>query len=158
MMENPGISAKDRAFLLEAIKLAEEAGHGGNLPIGAVIVLDDVIVSRGMNTIRQPARDLLRHAEMEALHNLPLHLRSRCGEMTLFSTLEPCMMCTGAILVHQLGRLVYGSIDPFGGVSSCLSSLPPFFLDQLSRMQWIGPALPGECDPLYQRIKEIEGI
>ena len=155
-MENISLSTLDRSFLLEAVKLAEEAGARGNLPIGAVIVVNDAIVSRGMNTIWQPARDLSRHAEMEALRNLPPQLRSRCWEMTLFTTLEPCLMCAGAILLHQLGRLVYGSSDLYGGFSACNDSLPPYFKDQLSQMQWTGPALPAVCDSLYQQVKELE--
>jgi len=157
-MENHVISSKERTYLKQAVELAEEAERKGNLPIGALIVLDGEVVSEGMNAMWQPVLDLTRHAEMEALHNLPVHLRSRCAEMTLYSTLEPCLMCAGAILLHQFGRLVYGSADPYGGVSSCFDSLPPFFREQLSRMQWIGPALPGECDSLYQRVKAIEGF
>ena len=157
-MENARISARERSFFKEAVALAEQAGASGNLPIGAVIVLNDAIVSRGMNAIWQPARDLSRHAEMEALRNLPSQLRSRFREMTLFTTLEPCLMCAGAILLHQLGRLVYGSSDPYGGVSACNDSLPPYFKDQLPHMQWTGPALPAVCDPLYQQIMKLEKI
>jgi tRNA(adenine34) deaminase len=157
-MENPGISAQERSFLLEAVALAQEAGGRGNLPIAALIVLDGEIVSRGQNAIWQPALELTRHAEMEALRDLPLPLRNRCQEMTLFTTLEPCLMCAGAILLHKLGRVVFGSLDPYGGVSSCLDSLPPYFKDQYSRTQWIGPALPADCDPLYQQIMKLEKI
>jgi tRNA(adenine34) deaminase len=148
--------ADDLLFLREAIQLAEEAGRMGNLPIGAVIVLDGQIVARGMNAIWQPTSELTRHAEMEALRSLPTRLRGRCREMTLFTTLEPCLMCAGAILLHQIGRLVFGSLDPYGGVAACLDTLPPYFAHQFSLVQWIGPALPAECDPLYLRIQELE--
>jgi len=150
MLEN------DASFLREALRLAEEAECMGNLPIGAVIVLDRRVISKGMNAIWQPAIELIRHAEMEALRNIPPHLRSNCREMTLFTTLEPCLMCAGAILLHQVGRLVYGSTDPNGGVASCLDSLPPYFKHVLSLVQWVGPALPVECDPLYLRVQELE--
>lgn len=149
---------RDHSLLYEAIRLAEEAGQRGNLPIGAVIVLNNEIVSTGMNAIWVPVLDLTRHAEMEALRSLPSELRAKCKEMTLYTTLEPCVMCAGAILLHQLGRLVYGSTDPFGGVSTCRDTLPPYFKHALSMMQWIGPALPSECDPLYQHIKQLEKI
>jgi tRNA(adenine34) deaminase len=109
-----------------------------------------------MNTIWQPATELTRHAEMEALRSLPPHLRPNCREMTLFTTLEPCLMCAGAILLHQIGRLVFGACDPKGGVAPCLDSLPPYFKRQLSLTPWIGPALPAECDPLYARVQEHE--
>ncbi len=146
----------DLSFLREAIRLAEEAERKGNLPIGAVIVLDGQIIARGMNAIWQPTTELTHHAEMEALRSLPPNLRDKCEEMTLFTTLEPCLMCAGAILLHQIGRLVFGAYDPNGGVASCLHSLPPYFKHVFSRIEWIGPALSEECDPLYLRSQEHE--
>jgi len=146
----------DLAFLREAIRLAEEAERKGNLPIGAVIVLNGQTIARGMNAIWQPAIDLTRHAEIEALRSLPPDLRGSCVEMTLFTTLEPCLMCAGAILLHRVGRLVFGSSDPNGGVAACLHSLPPYFKHEFTLIQWTGPALPAECDPLYFRIQELE--
>jgi len=146
----------DRSFLRQAILLAEEAERRGNLPIGVVIVLHGEVVARGANTIWQPALELTRHAEMEALRDLPAHLRVNCNEMSLYTTLEPCLMCAGAILLHQVGRLVYGASDPYGGVGSCLASLTPYFEKVLSKIQWLGPVLPEECDPLYFRVLELE--
>jgi len=148
----------DLLFFREAIHLAEEAERRGNLPIGAVIVLDGQIVARGMNAIWQPAIELTRHAEMEALRSLPTHLRQSCRDMTLYTTLEPCLMCAGAILLHQIGRLVFGSSDPYGGVAACIDTLPPYFKNEFSRLQWSGPALPAACDPLYLRILELERL
>jgi tRNA(adenine34) deaminase len=145
-------------FLREAIRLAQEAEQKGNLPIGAVIVLDGEIIARGMNAIWRPAIELTRHAEMEALRSLLPHFRARCAEMTLLTTLEPCLMCAGAILLHNIGRVVYGSSDPYGGVSSCLHSLSPYFKHAYEASQWIGPALPEECDPLYLRVQELERL
>ena len=145
----------DVIFLREAICLAVEAESKGNLPIGAVIVLDNQIIARGMNFIWQPTIDLTRHAEMEALRNIPHH-RGNCAGMTLFTTLEPCLMCAGSILLHQISRLVFGSSDPNGGVSSCLNSLPPYFQQVFAHIQWTGPALPEECDRLYMRVEELE--
>jgi tRNA(adenine34) deaminase len=145
-------------YLREAIQLAIKAERRGNLPIGAVIVLDGQIIARGKNAIWKPKLDLTRHAEMEALRNLPIHLRNRCAEMTLFTTLEPCVMCAGAIWLHQIGRLVFGSADPFGGVGSCIHTLPPYFKRVLAQIEWTGSALPSECDPLYQRLQKLENF
>jgi len=64
---------------------------------------------------------------MNALRALSRDLLPRCKEMTLYTTLQPCVMCAGALLLHGLGRLVYGSADPVGGVGACLGSLPPYF-------------------------------
>lgn len=152
------MSGDEFFFLRQAICLAQEAEQNGNLPIGAVIVLDDQIIGRGMNTIWQPVVDLTRHAEIEALHNLPHHYRSNCSQMTLFTTLEPCLMCAGAILLYQIGRVIFGSSDPYGGVSSCLHSLPPYFKNVYTHTQWAGPALPAECDPLYAHVQKLERL
>ncbi len=148
--------ADDAKFLREAIQLAQAAEQNGNLPIGAVIVLDGHIIARGMNTIWRPATELTRHAEMEALRSLPPRFLARCADMTLYTTLEPCPMCAGAILLHQIGRVVFGASDPNGGVGAGLQHLPPYFQQVLAQIQWTGPALPAECDPLYDRAQELE--
>lgn len=140
----------------KAIRLARAAEESGNLPIGAVITLDGEVIARGMNSIWRPETKLSQHAEMQALRAVPLRLWPRSREMTIYTTLEPCLMCAGAILLHHLGRLVYGSSDPFGGVGLTLRSLPPYFQKELSHVHWTGPALTSECDPLYQRIIELE--
>ncbi len=147
---------QDTTYLRRAIELAREAEQRGNLPIGAVICLGDEIIAEGKNAIWQPDMDLTRHAEMEALRSIPAALRSRLSEMTLFTTLEPCLMCAGAILLHQIGRLVYGAQDPHGGVGVALRNLPPYFREQLELVEWIGPVLSAECDPLYIRVHELE--
>jgi tRNA(adenine34) deaminase len=147
---------KDITYLSRAIQLAREAEHRGNLPIGAVICLDGSIVAEGMNSIWQPELGLTRHAEMEALRTVPAHLWSRPREMTLYTTLEPCLMCAGAILLHQVGRLVFGALDPYGGVGAAAQNWPPYFREQFLRVEWIGPALPAACDPLYARVRDIE--
>ena len=146
----------DVLFLREGIRLAEEAERRGNLPVGALVVLDGEIVASGMNHIWQPELAMTRHAEMEALRSLPPELRVRCGEMTLYTTLEPCLMCAGAILLHQIGRLVFGAVDPNAGVRGCLPALPQCFKDNYMRMEWEGPALAVECDPLYERLQELK--
>jgi tRNA(adenine34) deaminase len=144
------------SFLREAIRLAEEAQRRGNLPIGAVIVLDGKIIARGINSIWRPTVDLTRHAEMEALRAVPSGFWPRSRQMTLFTTLEPCLMCAGAILLHHIGHLVFGATDPYGGVGASLGSLPPYFREEFSLIHWIGPILPVECDPLYERIQDLE--
>ncbi len=149
-------SNRDATYLRRAIQSAREAERRGNLPIGALICLDGDVIAEGMNSIWQPAVDLTRHAEMEALRSVPAHLWSRSREMTLFTTLEPCLMCAGAILLHQIGRLVFGARDPYGGVGTTVQSLPPYFREQFSLVEWIGPLLPEECDPLYARVGELE--
>ncbi len=149
-------SNQDTTYLRRAIQSAREAERRGNLPIGALICLDEAVIAEGMNSIWRPVVDLTRHAEMEALRSVPAHLWPRSREMTLFTTLEPCLMCAGAILLHQIGRLVYGARDPYGGVGATLQSLPPYFREQFLLVEWLGPAAPEECDPLYVRVGELE--
>ena len=149
-------SDQDTTYLRRAIRLAQQAERRSNLPIGALVCLNGVIIAEGMNSIWQPAVDLSRHAEMEALRSVPARLWSSSREMTLFTTLEPCLMCAGAILLHQIGRLVFGALDPYGGVGVAVQSLPPYFREQFSLIEWVGPALPAECDPLYTRVRELE--
>ena len=150
------MNTESLSFLRAAILLAQEAEENGNLPVGAVIALDGKVIASGRNCIWRPSLQLTRHAEMEALQSVPDPLWPRSREMTLFTTLEPCVMCAGAILLHQLGRLVFGASDPIGGIASCLETLPGYFKEEYGAIQWIGPALPEECDPLYFRVANHE--
>jgi tRNA(adenine34) deaminase len=150
------LSEHDRKYLKPAIRLALEAGIEGNLPVGAVIVLDGEIISEGKNTVWIPALDATRHAEIEALRSVPSELWDHATEMTLYTTLEPCVMCLGAILLHGVGRVVFGSSEDYGGASSIVESLPRYFRDKMNSMQWVGPALAEECDPLHKRLLELE--
>lgn len=140
----------------EALQLAEQAEREGNLPIGAVIALNGEVIARGRNAIWRPRLALSRHAETEAILAVPADLWARAAEMTLVTTLEPCLMCAGAILLHRIGRVVFGSTDPAGGAGAAMSSLPPYFAAVLANVEWIGPAFPETSDPLYHRVMEIE--
>jgi len=150
------LSNQEQICFQRAIALARLADESHNLPIGAVITLRGEIIAEGKNAIWSPERSLWRHAEMEALQTIPVCLREVTREMTLLTTLEPCLMCAGAILLHGIGRVLFGSEDPYGGVSSALDTLPPFFMAQISGIQWIGPILPELCDPLYERVRLLE--
>ena len=147
----------DRPYLRRAIELAQEAERRGNLPIGTVICLDGAIVSEGMNAIWKPVLDVTRHAEMEALRSVTPSLWVRSREMTLYTTLEPCLMCAGALLQAQLGRVVFGASDPYGGSQLGASPLPPYFQEQFLQADWVGPILPEECDPLFHRVLALVG-
>jgi tRNA(adenine34) deaminase len=145
------ISEFDRLCFDRAISLAHEAETQNNLPISAVIAYQGEIIAEGKNAIWYPRFDGTRHAEMEALRSVPNHLWQYSREMTLYTTLEPCIMCMGSILMHYLGRVMFGAADPYGGGDMLAGHLPPFFEDQLSKVEWIGPAYSEECDKLYQR-------
>ena len=107
-----------------AIELAEEAGRCGEVPVGAVIVgPDGQVVGRGFN---QPIRrhDPTAHAEVMALRDAADSLGNyRLPGCTLYVTLEPCVMCAGAIMHARIGRVVFGARDPKTGVAGSVIDL-----------------------------------
>jgi len=149
------ISESDILFFRRAIQLALQAEKENNLPIGAVISLDGRIIAEGKNAIWFPAFNPNRHAEIEALRNVPQELWKHSGNMTLYTTLEPCLMCMGAILLHNIGRVVYGSSDHYGGASLVIGHMPTYFEEAVSRIEWIGPAYAEECDRLFVRVMRL---
>jgi len=151
---NTGLRNTDTPYISRAIELALEAERRGNLPIGAVIVLDGAIVAEAGNSILVPFYHPGRHAEMEALARVPVALWPNCRAMTCYSTLEPCVMCFGALLLHGIGRVVFGAEDRKGGAKAVLDHLPAYYADGVGVPQWIGPVMAEACDELYQRIAE----
>jgi tRNA(Arg) A34 adenosine deaminase TadA len=147
---------KDREFMFSAIELANKAESKGNLPVGSLITLKGEIVAEGHSRVYQPEYDLTRHAEMEAIRALPKEYWKEPSELTIYTTLEPCLMCMGAILLFGIGRVVYGAADDFGGAKSLEDRLPPFFKDRFKNMDWFGPLMPDECDSLHRRLHEIQ--
>ena len=139
-----------------AIVLATEAEKEGNLPIGVVVSLAGEIVAEGKNGIWSPELSLTRHAEVEALRQVPEHLWDHRREMTLYTTLEPCLMCVGAILLHGIGRVLYGATDHYGGASQVFGHMPTFFEEQIARTEWLGPAYAEKCDRLFERVTVAE--
>ena len=148
-MENE--ASNERRYLHRAIELALQTEKLGNLPIGAVVTLDDKIIAEAGNAMLAPCYHPGRHAEMEALQRVPLELWPRSREMTCYSTLEPCMMCMGALLLHGFGRVVFGAEDRVGGAGKVLAHLPNYFAGGKNVPNWIGPLLPEICDVLYLR-------
>jgi len=150
------VTKQDERWMRRAIELARLAEREGNLPIGAVITLHGELVAEGRNAIFVPRFDATRHAEMEALRAVPETLWEASEEMSLYTTLEPCLMCCSSILLYRVGRVVYGSLDDYGGAGPTLPHLPLFFKERIARTEWVGPILPAECDPLLAGIRKIE--
>lgn len=99
----------------EALLLAEDAARAGEVPVGALVVLDGVVLGRGFN---QPisARDPTAHAELQALRAAAAHVDNyRLPGATLYVTIEPCTMCAGALVHARIARLVYGADEPRSG-------------------------------------------
>lgn len=142
-------------FMQRAIELALLAEREGNLPVGAVISLEGSVVAEGRNAIWVPRFDATRHAEIEALRAVPEDLWDSAEGMTLYTTLEPCLMCIGSILLYRIGTVVFGSSDPYGGASPVFGHLPTYFRERIESIRWVGPIMPAECDPLNARVMEL---
>ncbi len=117
----------------DAIRLAEEAGEAGEVPVGAVLVIDRKIVGRGRNRMREKA-DPRAHAEIEAIDDARRCLgTARLDGATLVVTLEPCPMCAGAIALSRMARVVFGAWDPrFGACGSQFDVLGAGLLGDVS--------------------------
>jgi len=106
---------KDEKFMLLAIKEATKAKDIDEVPIGAVIVVNDKVISRGYNT-REKSNDSTNHAEIIAIKKACKKLNNwRLIDAILYVTIEPCPMCAGAILQSRIKKVVYGAKDIKGG-------------------------------------------
>ena len=115
----------DREYMSAALEQANAAAAEGEVPVGAVLVADGAIVARGRNA-RETTGDPTAHAEMEAIRaaiDADSATRWRYSGTTLYVTLEPCLMCMGAIIQARIERLVYGCPDPKSGAAHTLYRL-----------------------------------
>lgn len=152
--DNATHEAQHLPFLQRAVELALAAEAEGNLPIGALIVLRGEIIAEGRNSLLNPQYHPGRHGEIEALKNVPTALWPEAHAMTCYTTLEPCVMCYGTLLLHGVGHIVFGATDPEGGFRTIESALPTFYYNH-ARPQWQGPLYADQCDPLYHRAKQL---
>lgn len=117
------LSERDTHWIRHALKLAQQAEQEGEVPVGAVIVREDKLVSEGWN---QPivGHDPTAHAEIMALRAAGrMESNYRLPGSTLYVTLEPCVMCVGAIMHARIERVVYGASDPRAGAAGSAFSL-----------------------------------
>ena len=137
----------DNGFMGLALDLAREAGAAGEVPVGALIVLDGEVVGRGFN---QPIgrHDPTAHAEIMALRDAATHLGNyRLPGCTLYVTLEPCAMCAGAIMHARIDRVVFGARDPKTGAAGSIVDL--FAETRLNHhTAVVGGVLAEECGTL----------
>ena len=141
------MTANDQRFMREALDLARQAAALDEVPVGAVLVVDGEIVGRGFN---QPIsrHDPTAHAEIMALRHAADQLDNyRLPGSTLYVTLEPCVMCTGAIMHARVGRVVFGARDPKTGAAGSVVDL--YAEDRLNHHADIeGGVLAEECGAL----------
>ena len=131
-------------FLREAMAEARAAERSGEVPVGCVVVREGVIVARGRNRVITDL-DPTAHAEMVALRAAGTALGNyRLGDCAVYSTLEPCAMCAGAIMHGRIRRLVYAAADPKAG--ACGSVLAVLNHPQLNhRLEVSAGLLAEEC-------------
>lgn len=137
----------DEYFMREAMSLARSAECLGEVPVGAVVVRDGVIVGRGFNS-PIGASDPTAHAEIAALRDAARNLGNyRLPGCELFVTLEPCAMCAGAIMHARISRVVYGARDPKTGVHGSVVDL--FGVERLNHHAEVeGGILAEECSAI----------
>ena len=113
----------DIHYMREALKEAEKAMQKGVIPVGALLVRDGTIIGRGSNS-RSLEGSPLGHAELAAMEEASEALNNwRFDDCTLYVTLEPCVMCAGAMVQSRLGTLVYGAKDPKAGAVGSLYNI-----------------------------------
>ena len=144
-----GKNSMDEFWMEEALRAAQEAGDLGEVPIGAIAVLDGKIIGRGSNhNIRDS--DPTAHAEIIALRNAGATVGNhRLVGCELFATIEPCAMCAGAMVHSRIKRLIFGADDPkAGAVHSVMQVLNHHRLNH--QMEVRGGVLSDRCAQLLQ--------
>ena len=137
----------DEYYMREALSMARSAECLGEVPVGAIVVREGVIVGRGFNSPIGES-DPTAHAEIAALRDAARSLENyRLPGCELFVTLEPCAMCAGAILHSRIARVVYGARDPKTGVHGSVVDL--FAVERLNHHTRVeGGVLAEECSQL----------
>ncbi len=134
----------DAYFMKRALQEAETAFEKGEVPIGAVIVVQDRIIARAHNLTEQ-LHDVTAHAEMQAITAAANFLGGKyLQNCTLYVTLEPCQMCAGALFWSQISKVVFGAYDPQRGFSVSGGQLHP-------KASITGGIMEEECSELLKR-------
>lgn len=130
-------------YMNQALQLAREAANEGEVPVGAVVVKDGIIIATGRNR-REQGKSAVCHAEIEAIDNACKRLGGwRLWQCELYVTLEPCPMCAGAIINARIPKVFYGAKDEKSG--SCGSVINLFELPYNHKPELIGGIMEQEC-------------
>ncbi|NKB97458.1 MAG: tRNA adenosine(34) deaminase TadA [Pseudomonadales bacterium] len=140
------LGASDEQFMSRAFELAQQAEQQGEIPVGAVVVQNGQVVGEGFNS-SITNQDPTAHAEVIALRAAARAVSNyRLVDSTLYVTIEPCMMCAGAMLHARVERLVYGASEPKAGAANSHRLLD--FDWQNHRISILGGVLETECSAL----------
>ena len=116
----------DEYFMLQALKEAQKAYEAGEVPVGAIVVVNEKIIARGHNQVER-LNDATAHAEMIALTSAFNYVGAKyLPEATLYVTVEPCLMCSGALFWGKLDRVVWGADDEKNGYRHITGANQPF--------------------------------
>lgn len=133
---------EERIYMARALALAKEAANDGEIPVGAVVVKNKRIIGEGRNR-REKEKTPLAHAELEALHAAAKSIGDwRLSGCELYVTLEPCAMCSGAIIMARIGKLVFGAYDEAAGG---VISRGEMFSSFENKVQIIGGYMEKDC-------------
>jgi tRNA(adenine34) deaminase len=146
--------SSDEYFMQDALRLAREAQERGEVPVGAVVVLNGEVLGRGSNS-PIGRNDPTAHAEILALRDAAQRAANyRLEGATLYSTIEPCVMCAGALLAARIARLVFGARDlRFGAVRSKFQLADSELLNH--RLEIAEGVLAFECVELLRNFFEL---
>ena len=140
-MENP---FDDNYFMKKALQEAEVAFEKGEVPVGAIVVIENRIIARGYN-LTETLNDVTAHAEMQAITAAANFLGGKyLLNCTLYVTLEPCQMCAGALYWSQISKIVYGARDEERGCINLKTKLHP-------KTKIVGGILAEEASALMNR-------
>ena len=141
----------DSHWMEYALRLAHQAEAEGEVPVGAVIVSEGKIIGEGFNRPIE-SRDTTAHAEILAIRDAAQRVDNyRLLNATLYVTLEPCVMCAGAIVHARIDRLVYGASDPKGGACGTVFDLLPADERFNTRVEVKSGVLASECGSLLSQ-------
>ena len=133
-------------YMRQALFQAQKAFEEEEVPVGAVIVLDNKIIARGYNQVER-LNDPTAHAEILALTSAFNYLGSKyLPEAAIYITVEPCLMCAGALYWSKIGRVVYGTPDEKNGYLHLMGKASPFHV----RTELVSGVLAGECAGLMK--------
>jgi tRNA(adenine34) deaminase len=136
----------DEHYMKQALREAQKAFEEDEVPVGAVVVMNGRIIARGYNQVEK-LTDSTAHAEIIALTAAFNFLGSKyLPEATLYVTLEPCVMCSGALYWSKIGRVVYGAADEKNGYHRVAGSNSPFH----PKTEVLGGLLADECGALMK--------
>lgn len=144
------LTSRNVYWMQHALRLAAQAEAMGEVPVGAVVVVNDEVIGEGCN---QPIAqcDPTAHAEILALRQAALHVNNyRLSDAALYVTLEPCAMCAGAILQARIQRVIFGAYDPRAGAAGSVFNI---FQNPIlnHKVDFMGGILAEECGLILRR-------